>query len=102
VLTLTREPGDQIVIGDDIVITVVSVSENGRVRLGIEAPRQVRIDRAEVLDRIRNENVEAGAAGSDDRSAWAAYAARRANRSDRPRETRWDTTPRESALAAKR
>ena len=77
-LTLTREPGQKIVVGDDIVITVVSVSENGRVRLGIEAPRQIRIDREEVLARIQNENIEAGAAGSS--SGWAAYAARRANR----------------------
>ncbi len=77
-LTLTREVGEKIVIGDDIIVTVVSVSENGRVRLGIEAPRQVRIDRSEVLERIRRENVEAGEAASD-HSAWAAYAARKAN-----------------------
>ena len=77
-LTLTREPGQKIVVGDDIVITVVSVSENGRVRLGIEAPRQIRIDREEVLERIQNENIEAGVAGST--SNWAAYAARQANR----------------------
>ena len=61
-LTLTREVGEKIVIGDDVVVTVISVSENGRVRLGIEAPRQIRIDRAEVLERIRRENLEAGAA----------------------------------------
>ena len=59
-LTLTREVGEKIVIGDDVVVTVISVSENGRVRLGIEAPRQIRIDRAEVLERIRRENLEAG------------------------------------------
>ena len=35
-LTLTREVGEKIVIGDDVVVTVISVSENGRVRLGIE------------------------------------------------------------------
>jgi carbon storage regulator len=77
-LTLTREVGEKIIIGDDIVITVVSVSENGRVRLGIEAPRQIRIDRAEVLERIRRENVEAGETGTD-RTGWAVYAARKAN-----------------------
>ena len=77
-LTLTREIGEKIVIGDDVVVTVLSVSENGRVRLGIEAPRQIRIDRAEVLERIRRENVEAGELPSD-RLAFAAYAARQAN-----------------------
>jgi carbon storage regulator len=78
VLTLTREVGEKIVIGDDVVVTVISVSENGRVRLGIEAPRQIRIDRAEVLERIRRENLEAGEAASD-RHAFAAYAARQAS-----------------------
>ncbi len=77
-LTLTREVGEKILIGDDIVITVVSVSENGRVRLGIEAPRQIRIDRAEVLERIRKENVEAGTEVSD-QIAWAVHAAKKAN-----------------------
>jgi carbon storage regulator len=77
-LTLTREVGEKILIGDDIVITVVSVSENGRVRLGIEAPRQIRIDRAEVLERIRKENLEAGAEVSD-QVAWAVHAAKKAN-----------------------
>jgi carbon storage regulator len=76
-LTLTREAGQKIVIGEDIIITVVSVSENGRVRLGIEAPKQVRIDRSEVLERIRAGNVEAGGAPAD-RTAWATYAARKA------------------------
>jgi carbon storage regulator len=78
VLTLTREVGEKIIIGDDVVVTVISVSDNGRVRLGIEAPRQIRIDRAEVLERIRRENVEAGEAASD-RHAFAAYAARQAS-----------------------
>ncbi len=83
-LTLTREVGEKIVIGDDVVVTVISVSENGRVRLGIEAPRQIRIDRAEVLERIRKENLEAGET-STDRHAFAAYAARQANRRSAPR-----------------
>ncbi len=103
-LTLTREPGEKIVIGDDIVITVVSVSENGRVRLGIEAPRQIRIDRAEVLERIRNENLEAGVPTSD-RVGWAVYAARRANRRAAGAQERSEPEPpsaREATLAASR
>lgn len=83
-LTLTREVGQKIVIGEDIVLTVVSVSSNGRVKLGIEAPKQVRIDRMEVLDRIRQENLDSANAtpASDtasDVAAWASYGARRAN-----------------------
>ena len=86
-LTLTREVGQQIFIGDDIVLTVVSVSMNGRVRIGIEAPKQVRIDRKEVLDRIRQENVDSANATPEvtvDAAAWAASGARRANARAKP------------------
>jgi carbon storage regulator len=90
VLSLTREVGQKIVIGDDVVITVISVSANGRVRLGIEAPKQVRIDREEVLDRIRKENMESASVTADatvDAAAWASYGARRANaKARRPSE----------------
>jgi len=81
-LSLTREVGQQILIGDDVVLTVLSVSANGRVRLGIEAPRQVRIDRKEVLDRIRQSNIESANSTGDtsvNAADWAAYGARRAN-----------------------
>lgn len=79
-LTLTREVGQKILIGEDIVLTVVSVSSNGRVKLGIEAPKQVRIDRMEVLDRIRQENMEsANATSASDVAAWVSFGARRAN-----------------------
>lgn len=86
-LSLTREVGEKIVIGEDIIVTVISVSANGRVRLGIEAPRQVRIDREEVLDRIRKENLESANATPEttlDAAAWASYGARRANAKVQP------------------
>lgn len=46
-LVLTRRRNGQIFIGEDIVITVVSV-ERGNVRIGIEAPENVRILRDDV------------------------------------------------------
>jgi carbon storage regulator len=46
-LVLSRRSGESIVIGDDIVITVVSV-QGGRVRLGIQAPRSVGVNRSEL------------------------------------------------------
>ncbi len=88
-LSLTREVGQQILIGDDVVLTVLSVSANGRVRLGIEAPKQVRIDRKEVLDRIRQANMESANATPEttvNAAAWAAYGARRANARAKPPE----------------
>jgi carbon storage regulator len=50
VLVLARRKGESIVIGDDIYVTVVDVSGD-RIRLGITAPRDVRVDRTEVRDR---------------------------------------------------
>jgi len=47
-LVLTRKPGERLVIGDNIVLTVISV-RNGQVRLGLEAPRDVPIRREELL-----------------------------------------------------
>lgn len=48
-LVLTRKPGESIVIGDDIVVTVVRVAGQ-KVRLGIDAPKEVRIDREEIRE----------------------------------------------------
>lgn len=49
-LVLTRKPLEKLWIGDDICVTVVRM-ENGQVRLGIEAPRDVLILR----DELRND-----------------------------------------------
>ena len=48
-LVLTRKPNQAIVIGDDVRVVVVSV-EGDHVRLGIEAPREVTVHRAEVYE----------------------------------------------------
>lgn len=50
-LVLTRRPNESIIIAGDIKITVVSVGP-GRVKLGIEAPSHVRVDRQEIHDKI--------------------------------------------------
>ena len=49
-LVLNRKPGEKVVIGDGITLTVVEVRRD-RVRLGIDAPAQVRILRAELACR---------------------------------------------------
>ena len=50
-LILSRLPGEEIVIADDITIKVIDVQRgSGRVRLGISAPRDVDIDRKEVRE----------------------------------------------------
>ena len=61
-LVLSRKRNESIVIDENIVITVVEV-RGDKVRLGIEAPREVPIHRSEVHDAIRNE--QPAAEGSD-------------------------------------
>lgn len=53
-LVLTRKIGEQLIIGDNIRVTVVSLGP-GRVKIGIEAPGNVTIDRQEIHDRKASE-----------------------------------------------
>lgn len=57
-LVLTRRVGESVVIGDDVVVTVLEVRSDG-VRLGIDAPRHIRVHRSEVLDAVREANARA-------------------------------------------
>jgi len=59
-LILSRRINEKIVIGDDIVISVVEV-RGDQVKLGIEAPRNVKVFRQEVYDAIQDENRKAAA-----------------------------------------
>ena len=52
-LVLTRKAKQQIVVGDDVFITILSVESN-RVRLGIEAPVETPVHRLEIHRAIRN------------------------------------------------
>lgn len=61
-LVLSRQRDESIIIGDDIVVTIVDV-RGDKVRLGIEAPTQVTVHRQEVYDAIARENEAAQAAG---------------------------------------
>lgn len=51
-LVLTRRVNERVVIGDDIVVTVLEV-HGEQVRIGIEAPRDVKVFREEVIARER-------------------------------------------------
>lgn len=46
-LIVTRRPGEAIVIGDDIVVTVLGTKGN-QVRIGVTAPKAVTVDREEI------------------------------------------------------
>ncbi|MDA8426117.1 MAG: carbon storage regulator CsrA [Treponema sp.] len=60
-LILSRRVNERIVIGDNIVVSVVEV-RGDQVKLGIEAPREVKVFRQEVYDAIQEENRRAAAA----------------------------------------
>lgn len=53
-LVLSRKRNESIVIGDDIKITVIEI-RGDKVRLGIEAPREVTVHRQEVYEAIQRE-----------------------------------------------
>lgn len=54
-LVLTRKQNEGILIGNDIVISVINI-EGDKVRLGIDAPKNVRVIREELLKEIGQEN----------------------------------------------
>jgi len=51
-LILSRHEGEEIVIGDDIIVTVIR-GRDGKAKLGIEAPKDVPVHRREVYDEIK-------------------------------------------------
>ena len=57
-LVLARKLNESIVIGEDITVKVVSV-ENGVVKLGIDAPREVSIIRSELIQEVTASNKAA-------------------------------------------
>ena len=58
-LVLSRQRDESIVIGDNIVITIVDI-RGDKVRLGIEAPNEVPVHRQEVFEAIQRENRKSG------------------------------------------
>ncbi len=56
-LILARRSGESIRIGDEMVVTILSVQGN-QVRIGVEAPRDIAVHREEVYLRLREESQE--------------------------------------------
>lgn len=57
-LILTRNIGTSIVIGDDVVVSVLGIKGN-QVRLGVDAPKNVSVHREEIYERIQAEKPKA-------------------------------------------
>jgi carbon storage regulator len=64
-LILTRRIGEKLVIGDNVLVTILGVKGN-QIRVGIEAPPEVQVHREEIYQRILKERVEAAESHSDD------------------------------------
>jgi len=63
-LILSRKTDEKIRIGQNITITVIEV-RGDQVKLGVEAPKSVKVFRQEVFDAIQKENTEAASTSSN-------------------------------------
>ncbi len=64
-LVLSRQRDECIIIGDNIVITVVDI-RGDKVRLGIQAPTEISVHRQEVYEAIQREKLRAAGLDPDD------------------------------------
>ena len=66
-LILTRRVGESVVIGEDVIVTVLGVKGN-QVRIGINAPKTVAVHREEIFERIKSGRGADGDASDDAKS----------------------------------
>ncbi len=64
-LVLSRQRDESIIIGDNVVVTIVDV-RGDKVRLGIEAPVEISVHRREVYEAIQRENRRAAQIQADE------------------------------------
>ena len=62
-LILTRRVGESIMIGEEVVVTVLGVKGN-QVRIGVNAPKEVSVHREEIYERIKSEGDNGSHSGS--------------------------------------
>lgn len=63
-LILSRKTDQQIKIGEDITITIIDI-KGDQVKIGVEAPKMVKVFRQEVFNAIKNENTAASIVNND-------------------------------------
>lgn len=63
-LVLARKKDEAIVIGDDIEIIITEISED-KVKIGIKAPKHMKIFRKELLEQVKEENLESASVKVD-------------------------------------
>lgn len=63
-LILSRKTDQQIKIGEDITVTIIDI-HGDQVKIGVEAPRNVKVFRQEVFNAIKSENTAAAAVNTE-------------------------------------
>lgn len=63
-LVLARKKDEAIVIGEDIEIIITEITED-KVKIGINAPKHMKIFRKELLDQVKEENLQSAGAKVD-------------------------------------
>ncbi len=63
-LILSRKTNEKIMIGEDIVLTIIEI-RGDQVKIGVEAPKSVKVFRQEVFEAIKNENRAAATSSAD-------------------------------------
>lgn len=56
-LILTRRVGEKLIIGENVTVTILGVKSN-QIRIGIDAPRDITVNREEIYQRILKEREE--------------------------------------------
>ncbi len=64
-LVLSRQRDESVIIGDNIVITVIDI-RGDKVRLGFQVPKEIPVHRQEVYEAIQRENARAAGLNPDD------------------------------------
>lgn len=98
-LVLSRRVGEKLLIGDDIVITIIDTRGDG-VRIGIDAPRSMRVNRAEVVEAVQASNIAATSADDDAQAALIALVTQATQQTQAPDASTPETTPDESPSPA--
>lgn len=75
-LVLSRQRDESIMIGDNIVVTIVDI-RGDKVRLGINAPSEIPVHRQEVYEAIQRENLQASSLAPEETQGLGKLAARR-------------------------
>ncbi len=63
-LILTRKVGESLMIGDEVIVTVLGIKGN-QARIGVNAPKEIAVHREEIYDRIQHEGNNSQADNED-------------------------------------